>query len=64
MTTPTFQQELEQLVNKHSMENGSNTPDYILSAYLNQCLVTFNTCVDHREKWYGRRSAEIKQDSV
>jgi len=33
-----FKQELEHLINKHSMENRSNTPDFILADYLVRCL--------------------------
>ena len=49
----TFQKELEQLINKHSMEEGSNTPDFILAQFLHQCLVAFNEGVRRREEWYG-----------
>ena len=48
-----FEKELEQLINKHSKENGSNTPDFILAEYLLRCLDNFNrTCLE-REDWYG-----------
>lgn len=43
--------ELEQLINKHSMENGSNTPDFILAHYLAGCLRSFNEAVNARTKW-------------
>jgi len=49
-----FEKELEQLINKHSMENGSNTPDFLLAEYLRSCLVAFNVAVTKREEWYGR----------
>ena len=41
-----FQKELTQLINKHSMENGSNTPDFMLSDYLRKCLETYNDIVN------------------
>jgi hypothetical protein len=50
-----FEKELECLINKHSKENGSNTPDFILAKYLNNCLEAYNHAVQFREKWYGRR---------
>ena len=50
----TFRYDLEVLLNRHSMENGSNTPDFILANYLTACLSTFDTIVQAREKWYGR----------
>ena len=49
-----FQYELEKLINSHSAENGSDTPDFILAEYLQQCLNVFNKAIYHREKWYGR----------
>ena len=51
-----FQKELQILINKFSEENKSNTPDFILAQYLEECLDTFNTAVQQRESWYGRDS--------
>lgn len=53
-----FQQELTDLINRHSKENGSDTPDFILAQYLNDCLTLFNNTLDSREKWYGRHVNE------
>lgn len=50
-----FRIELEQLLNRHSMENGSDTPDFILAKYLTAALNNFNAVVTEREKWYGRQ---------
>lgn len=52
-----FEQELEHLINHHSMENGSNTPDFILAQYLRSCLLVFNAAVQQRETWYNRGPA-------
>jgi hypothetical protein len=49
-----FRQELEFLINRHSMENASDTPDFILSRYLMACLIAYNDAVGCREDWYGR----------
>lgn len=54
MNREQFKEELEHLINKHSMENGSDTPDYMLTDYLMGCLDNFNRIVQSREKWYGR----------
>ncbi len=51
----TFISELRAVINKHSMENGSDTPDFILADYLNNCLRTWNFATTAREKWYGRK---------
>jgi len=51
-----FPAKLEELINCHSIENGSNTPDFILAEYMRGCLDNFDTCVRAREKWYGREN--------
>ena len=50
----TFRDELEVLINRHSIENGSNTPDFILAEYLTRCLFAFEAATNHRERWYGK----------
>jgi hypothetical protein len=45
-----FQEELENLINRHSKENGSNTPDYILAKYLNDCLDAFNSALQTKAR--------------
>lgn len=49
-----FLEELTHLINKHSQENESNTPDFILAIYLKGCLATFSEAIQLRENWYGR----------
>ena len=51
---PTFREQLASLLNRNSMENGSDTPDFILAEYLVRALESFDTAVNAREKWYGR----------
>lgn len=51
-----FREELVNLINRHSMENGSNTPDFILANYLMLQIESFDTTVNRREEWYGRES--------
>jgi len=48
-----FKKELETLINKHSIENGSDTPDFILAEYLCNCLESFNSVSIQRDNWYG-----------
>lgn len=33
--------EFAQTINKHSLENGSDTPDFILAEYLMNCLESY-----------------------
>jgi hypothetical protein len=49
-----FQKDLESLINKHSLENGPDTPDFLLAEYLTGCLAVFNKTVKARDRWYGK----------
>lgn len=50
-----LRREIERVLNQHSAENGSNTPDFILARYLLDCLRAFDLATDQREHWYGLR---------
>jgi hypothetical protein len=41
-------QDLRQVLNRHSAENGSNTPDFVLAEYLQGCLQAFDYAVRTR----------------
>jgi len=47
-----FKLSLARLINQHSLENGSDTPDFILADYLCQCLAVFNVTTKERKRWY------------
>ena len=49
-----FRKELEVLLNKYSMENNSDTPDFILAEFLTNCLWAFDIAIRNREQWHGR----------
>jgi len=53
-----LRREIEHIINCRSLENGSNTPDFILAKYLIDCLQAFDAAVNRREKWYGRNENE------
>jgi len=48
-----FESELTSLLNRHSKENESNTPDYQLAEFLIGCLALFNRGVRARGAWYA-----------
>jgi hypothetical protein len=48
-----FVKELENCINRNSMENGSDTPDFILAEFLSDCLKAWNKAVKNRKIWYG-----------
>lgn len=54
-----FRKELESLLNCNSLENTSDTPDYILAEYLTNCLASFDLAVKAREIHYGREKLEV-----
>lgn len=53
-----LRKDIEQAINKHSIENGSDTPDFILAEYLTDCLRAFDKATVKREEWYGRKERE------
>lgn len=55
--SPTFQEELRQLINRRSRESGSDTPDFILAEYLENCLMTFDKATNARKHWYDMKEA-------
>lgn len=52
----TFAKELANLLNKHSIENESDTPDWILAEYIKKILEAWNSSVLQRDKWYGHKT--------
>jgi hypothetical protein len=48
-----FERELRQLLNRHSSENHSDTPDFILAAYITDCLNAWATAVKARDSWFS-----------
>lgn len=59
-----FQDALTNLINEHSMENGSDTPDFLLAEYLCDCLATYEVIISNREKWYGREIGKLSAVGV
>ena len=57
----TLEKDLQDLLNKWSQENNSNTPDFVLAQYLLDCLLAFNVAVQKRETWYGRDPRPVSQ---
>lgn len=43
--------ELSSLINRHSRENDSNTPDFILAGFMMMCLRAGEYLVNMREQW-------------
>lgn len=45
--------DIESLINRHSRENVSGTPDFILANYLQAALDNFEATVKARDSWWG-----------
>lgn len=58
----TFRVELENLVNKYSLENGCGMPDYIIAEYLISCIKAFSEAIKENEArfYVGLQSSNIK----
>lgn len=52
----TLHGELADLLNRHSVENGSDTPDWILANYLLACLEAWEVATASRRQFYDRSS--------
>ena len=49
-----FERELRELINRHSMENESDTPDFMLANFLVRCLEAWNATTSTRSKWCSK----------
>lgn len=61
LNEPTFQEELEALINKHCLERHSDTPDFILAEFMANCLHEFNKAVSNRTRWYCPADDDAEQ---
>lgn len=59
-----FEKELESLINRYSLENRSDTPDFILAEYLVNCLNAFDIASRSREAWYGVNVNIMKSHTI
>jgi len=53
-----FTKDLAHLINKHSLESQSDTPDFILAEYLTESLISYNRACCKREVFFGRKTSE------
>lgn len=58
-----FVEELRHVINKCSMENSSNTPDFLLAQYLIGCMENFAKTVKRRDEWYGYNTDIVSRTS-
>lgn len=49
-----FEKELASLLNKYCKDNTTGTPDFILAAYLTDCLATYRRIKEWDAMWRSR----------
>jgi hypothetical protein len=59
-----FRYQLTTLINTCSLENRSDTPDFILSSYLTACLNAFDNAVKRRTRWYAPVEEKLSGDET
>lgn len=52
-----FQFELASLLNKHSLENYCNTPDFIIAEYLTECFKNYCKTKQDNDHWHKSKTA-------
>ena len=55
--------ELAEVINRNSLENKSNTPDWVIADYLFDCLCAFNSATRARDNWYGGRRSILDSEN-
>ena len=55
---PTLLQDIESVINKHSREARSGTPDFILAEYLTDCLSAYEKATNQKDIWHESKEEE------
>jgi len=50
-----LKKDLTSLLNNHSLESRSDTPDYMLADFMLGCLNVYENTIERRERWFGRK---------
>ena len=56
-----YHKKLTAILNTHNIENDSDTPDFILAQYLEDCLAAFAAATRARERWYSEKAPKVEQ---
>lgn len=54
-----FEKDLALLINNYSLENETDTPDFILAEYLKDCLDAYTRLIIKKDQWWGRDTNKI-----
>lgn len=58
-----FMAKLEIIINMLSLENGSDTPDYVLAEYLIDCLKAYDKAAQGKERHTPKQQA-VKEEEI
>lgn len=58
-----LRKDIESAINRHSAENGSDTPDFILAEFLMSCLAAFDHTTRRRDGWRSSDVAEPETEN-
>ena len=47
-----FVRDIAAVCNRYSIENNSNTPDFMLAAFMTGCLNVYENTVNDRKNWF------------
>lgn len=50
-----FKRDLAEVINRHSREGRSNTPDFVLADYLYKCLLAYEIAVMENFNWHKEK---------
>ncbi len=53
---PLFEEAIRKIINSYSLENESDTPDYIIAQYLANCLTAYTKAVQSRSRHIGSQT--------
>lgn len=59
-----LKKEIASVINRHSLENGSNTPDFMLADYMLGCLTVYENTLRSREEWFGRKRMRTPEEEA
>jgi hypothetical protein len=62
MMTVEQQQELTQFINRHSLENGCDMPDFAIAGYLAQCYQALCIAAESKVDWSNVRPHDCEYD--
>lgn len=59
-----LRKDITSVLNRHSAENGSDTPDFLLAQFLLDCLKAFDLATINRDKWSGFKDGTKAPDPI